>query len=126
MATGLSLDTGALIAAEKGVRSFWAFWKEALDRGAPITVSAAVIAQAWRGNSAVTARLLGACDVEILDEPAAMAVGRLLAASRTSDIVDAAVVIGAVARGDAILTSDPDDIGRLVEAAGKPVPILPI
>jgi hypothetical protein len=27
---GLTLDSGALIAAERGDRRFWAFWKEAI------------------------------------------------------------------------------------------------
>ena len=34
MAEGLTLDSGALIAAEKGDRVFWALWKKAMDRRA--------------------------------------------------------------------------------------------
>ena len=126
MAAGLTLDSGALIAAEKGERRFWALWKEALDRGAPITAQAAVVAQVWRGTSPVIARLLRACEVEALTEERAKQVGRLLALSRSADIVDAAVVVGAAERRDAILTSDPDDIERLVRALGRSVAIIPI
>jgi hypothetical protein len=43
--------------------------------------------------------------------------GVLLGKTRTTDVVDAAVVVLAVA-GDCILTSDPDDMARLVAAAG--------
>jgi len=126
MAAGLTLDSGALIAAEKGSRVFWACWKEAVDRGAAITIPAPVLAQVWRGNSPVIARILNACQVETMSEGLAKLTGRLLATSRTRDIVDAAVVIGATARHDAILTSDPDDIGRLVAALNRTLPILPI
>lgn len=101
-----------------------AVWEEALERGAVITLPAAVLAQVWRGNSPIVARLLQACEIEVLDEGLARRVGGLLAKSRTVDIVDAAVVLGAVARRDAILTSDPDDIGRLVAATGTKIVVL--
>lgn len=124
MATGLTLDSGALIAAEKGDRLFWALWKEALDRGVQITAQAAVLAQVWRGNSPVIARMLGASEVEALTEARAKQVGRLLALSRSTDVVDAAVVVGAAERRDTILTSDPEDIERLVQALGRSVAII--
>jgi hypothetical protein len=126
VAAGLTLDSGALIAAEKGQRLFWTLWKEALDRGVPVTVPAVVVAQVWRGNSPVIARLLGGCDVEVLSEYRAKQVGRLLAASRSADIVDAAVVAGAAERRDAIVTSDPADIARLAQAARSRVAIVKV
>jgi predicted nucleic acid-binding protein len=116
VATGLTLDSGALIAAEKGDRRFWALWKEALARGATVTVPAAVVAQVWRGNNAVIARVLEGCDVETLTEERAKQVGRLLAAARSSDVIDASVVIGAAARRDAVVTSDAPDIDRLARS----------
>ena len=118
MAAGLTLDAGALIAAEKGERVIWRYFKEAVGRGARVTVPAPALEQAWRGNSPQVARLLAGCDVEVLDEVRAKRTGELLAKARRSDVVDAMVVLGAVARGDAILTSDPDDIRGLVAAAG--------
>jgi hypothetical protein len=119
VAPGLTLDSGALIAAEKQDRRFWVLWAAAMKRAARVTVPSAVVAQTWRGNSPIIARLLISCDVEVLDENAAKQVGTLLAKSRiASDVVDAAVVVGAARRGDAIVTSDPDDIRRLLEAAG--------
>ena len=57
MAAGLTLDAGALIAAEKGERAVWAYFKEAIARGAPVTIPAPALAQAWRGNSPRVARL---------------------------------------------------------------------
>ena len=53
------------------------------------------------------------------------AAGILLARAGTSDAIDAAVV--ALAEdGDRILTSDPDDIDRLVEAAGLDVEVVAV
>jgi hypothetical protein len=61
-----------------------------------------------------------------MTEPMARSIGRLLAAARTSDVVDAMVVLGAATREDAIVTSDPEDIGALVTALGsrRPPPII--
>ena len=124
MAAGLTLDSGALIAADKGDRRFWALWKEALDRGAVVTMPAAVVAQVWRGNSAVIARVLQGCEVEALSEERAKRIGRLLAVSRTTDVVDASVVVGAAARRDAVVTSDPRDMGRLVSGLKQKIAIV--
>jgi hypothetical protein len=96
-----------------------------MKRNTRVTVPAAVVAQTWRGNSPVIARLLSVCDVEVLDESAAKRVGALLARRRgVSDVVDAAVVVGAARRGDAIVTSDPGDLRGLLEAAGGGAAIL--
>jgi hypothetical protein len=49
--------------------------------------------------------------------------GALLAKARTDDPIDATVVL--VARsGDRILTSDPEDIVRLVSSSGKQIAIV--
>jgi predicted nucleic acid-binding protein len=124
MASGLTLDSGALIAAEKGTARFRAIWKEAVERSAVVTVPADVISQVWRGNSPAIARILNACEIEILDEPRAKRIGALLAKSKTSDVIDAAVVLGASDRGDAIVTSDPDDVQRLLAATGIKLSVL--
>ena len=49
-----------------------------------------------------------------MDEDQARQVGRLLAATGTSDITDAHVALCALRHDAAVLTSDPDDIRRLV------------
>ncbi|HET6284435.1 MAG TPA: PIN domain-containing protein [Polyangia bacterium] len=124
MASGLTLDAGALIAAEKQDRAFYVLWKEALDRRARVTLPAVVLAQVWRGNSPVIARLLPSCSIEDLDEDTAKAIGVLLGKARRSDVVDAVVVLGAASRGDAIVTSDRADIDPLVAAIGAKLRIL--
>jgi predicted nucleic acid-binding protein len=60
-------------------------------------------------------RLLAASSTHVadLDRVAATAVGRLLAASGTSDIADAHVVVTARGHGHTVITSDADDIRRL-------------
>ncbi len=61
-------------------------------------------------------RLLPACVIEPMSEAIARSIGRLLAEAGTGDVIDAMVVLGASDRDDAVLTSDPDDLIRLVEA----------
>jgi predicted nucleic acid-binding protein len=112
---GLTLDSGALIAAERGDRKFWALWERAELRDAEITVPANVIAQAYRGpRSVVIARLLQACIVEPVDEHLAKRIGQVCAKAKVDDVVDVSVVVGAAARRDHILTSDPKDMLRII------------
>jgi hypothetical protein len=51
--------------------------------------------------------------VPALDLRQALAIGALLAATSTSDAVDASVVSAARDRGHWVVTADPDDIARL-------------
>jgi predicted nucleic acid-binding protein len=70
------------------------------------------------------ARFLRRDGVEIvpLDAQLARACGELCAATGSSDIVDASVVILARERRDPIVTSDPDDLRRL-DPAARIVPV---
>jgi predicted nucleic acid-binding protein len=114
----ITLDTGALIAAERGDARFWAFVKATLDLD--FHIPAPVIAQAWRGaGSARTARLIKSAFVISLDDELARRVGELCGKSRTSDIVDATVAVVANRFGDDVLTGDAQDIVRLLEALGS-------
>jgi len=116
-ASGLTLDTGALIALERGDERVRAVLALALQQGRPIRVPAGVVGQVWRGGrrQAAVSRFLRAreVDVQALDEPLARAAGELCGAAGTSDVIDASVVLSARGRGDAVLTSDPDDLRRL-------------
>lgn len=112
---GLTLDTGALIAAERGDRRFWALWERAEQRDVDVTIPANVLAQAYRGSrSVVVWRLVRACVVEPVDERMARRIGEVCARSGASDVVDVSVVVGAAARRDQIVTSDSADIARIV------------
>ncbi len=111
---GFTFDAGVLIAAERGALDFRGAWARLSGERSRITVPAAVLAQVWRDpHNARLARVLAACELEPLDGPLARLAGELCGRSRTSDIVDAAVVAGASRRGDAILTSDPSDLLHL-------------
>jgi hypothetical protein len=59
------------------------------------------------------------CVVVPLGESEAHEAGRLLGKSRTADVVDAVVVTVALRQKAIILTSDPEDIIRLVRASGR-------
>jgi hypothetical protein len=61
------------------------------------------------------ARLFGssAVVVEPLDDARARAAGQLCGVAGTRDVIDAAVVLGAKARGDRVFTSDVDDLREL-------------
>jgi hypothetical protein len=97
----------------------WALHRRALERGVVPDVPAGVLAQGWRGGpQASLSRLLAACHVDVLDERAARLTGAAAARARRSDIVDVSVVVGAVRRGDAIVTSDAGDLGAIADALG--------
>ena len=114
---GITYDTGALVAAGRNRRVVWALHRRALERGLRPTVPAGVLAQAWRGGpQAELSRLLKGCRIEDLDAVRGRAAGQACGRAWTSDVIDATVVVGAVARGDLVVTSDPDDI-RAVAAA---------
>jgi len=124
MAQGLTFDTGLLIAAEKGTRMFDAIWQESVERRSRRTVPIPVLAQAWRSRAVMVARIVKACTIEPLTEDRAREIGILLGKSGTSDVVDASVVLGAIERGDGIVTSDPEDIERLLDAVGAKLPVI--
>ena len=127
MAGGLTLDAGALIAADRNDRQVWAYLRETLIRGSEATVPTAVIVQAWRGpRSANLARLLAACAIDSLDEATARAGGELCGRSATADAIDAVVIVGAARRGDAVLTSDPGDLAALAAHVPQPPIVIPL
>jgi hypothetical protein len=118
---GVTYDTGALVAADRGEHRMWARHGALLARREVPTVPAPVVAQAWRGGSrqALLARLLVGCDVEAFDDHQARAVGALGARSGVSDIVDVTVVEGALRRRDLVVSSDPDDLEGIATVAAR-------
>jgi predicted nucleic acid-binding protein len=112
---GMTLDSGALIALERADRRIWVHLKEAASRKLRRTVSTAVLAEVWRGGarSARLAQFLGTCSVEPVSESLARVAGEALAVVKRGDTIDALVMASAAQRGDTVITSDPDDLGRL-------------
>ncbi len=120
-------DAGALIAAERSDRAFWADHRIRLEDGTVPIAPAAVVAQVSRSSRQVQLRrLLRGCDVTEFDEGTAHRVGRLLARARTVDIVDGTVVVEAVDRTAAVVTGDRGDITHLLQAADVDLPVIDI
>jgi len=114
---GFTVDTGALIALERNDRQIVALLARARETGARVTVPATALAEAIRQpvRQARLARMIRqpTTDVVPLDRIDATNVGRLLAASTTSDLVDAHVVVCARRTQQPVVTTDADDLRTL-------------
>jgi len=124
----LILDSGALIALERNDRPSWRRLKAALEAEDIPLAHGGVVGQSWRGSGPRQARLakaLEGIDVQAIDDALGRAAGELLAAAKQSDVIDAALVLLA-GDGDSILTSDPQDLGRLASAAGLSVELIEV
>jgi hypothetical protein len=115
---GLTLDTGALIALERGEQRMMAL----LDRmvmlsGAVIHIPAGVVAQAFRNGArqVYLRRLMKKPQAKVvaLDEQTAYVAGMLLGRRGASDVIDASVIVCARRYDQAIVTGDPDDLRQL-------------
>lgn len=125
MAGGVTYDAGALVAAESNDRGLWALHRRALERGLRPVVPAGVLGQTWRGGpQAQLSRLLKGCRVEDLTEARARAAGVACGRAGSTDVVDAAVAVGAIARGDLVVSSDVDDITRIASALHASLDVL--
>jgi predicted nucleic acid-binding protein len=109
-------DTGALIAFERNEPRVRRLIELAVEHGVPVHVPAGVVAQAWRDGSKQTrlSRLVGSgwLSVQPLDTGEAKGAGIICGRRKTSDVIDASVVLLA-RRYSAVVTSDSDDIARL-------------
>ncbi|MBI4263060.1 MAG: PIN domain nuclease [Acidobacteria bacterium] len=115
--SGMVFDAGGLIALERNDRRVLALVARAHERGLRVTVPATALAQVIR-NPARQARLTRlirqpGTDLVALDGPDATRTGLLLAVSRTTDIVDAHVVVCARRAGQTVVTSDAADLRRI-------------
>ncbi|MCL2466202.1 MAG: hypothetical protein FWF02_04835 [Micrococcales bacterium] len=115
--TGITLDAGPLIALDRDDRKVIALLVTAQRSASPVVIPATALAQAVR-NPARQARLMRLLRqprtvVAQLDRVDATSVGVLLAATGTSDIADAHVVVCARRAEQPIVTSDPDDLRTL-------------
>src|SRR5688572_8251668 len=124
----LVLDAGALIAVEQADRDVAALIKQELLAGRTPITHGGIVGQVWRGGigrQANLARLMPALEIMPIDENLGRQAGVLLGATRTSDVIDAVLVLLAE-DGDFVLTSDPDDIEPLAKASGLHVDIVPV
>jgi len=113
---GLVLDSGALIAFERGDRAVAALVEAARRRRVRVVTSSGCVAQAWRGGGprqALLARLLRGLREQGLDQDVSRPVGSLCAAAGATDVVDGHVALLAH-DDDVVLTSDVEDIKALL------------
>jgi hypothetical protein len=124
--SGVTYDTGALIAGERNDRRMWALHVGFLAEEVVPTIPAPVLAEAWRGGPrrASLARLLAGCGVEAMSADQARWVGELAGRANHDDIVDVTVVEGAIRRTDeVIVTSNEGHIRQVVRAGRKRIRI---
>lgn len=109
------VDSGALAAIDRRDRRVGAMLRVYQQAGVPIRTSNAVVAQVWRDGSrkANPTRTLRGVGTDPIDDDCDKAIGSLLGAAGTSDVVEGHVALLA-ASGDAVLTSDPDDLAHLL------------
>lgn len=120
-------DAAVLVAADRNDRRAWAEHKARLEFGVVPSVPAPVVAQVSRSpQQAQLRRFLTGCVIIPLGENEAHEAGRLLARSRTADVIDAVVVTTALRRNAMILTGDLDNIKLLIRAAGREVGVITV
>jgi len=113
MVSGLTFDTGMLIALERRAQRAWNVYREAMRHKVPITVPTAVLVEWWRGRTDVRERIRAGLRIEWLSDSLAERAGEALAAVRDATAVDAIVMASAASRGDVVYTSDVDDLEQL-------------
>jgi predicted nucleic acid-binding protein len=111
--TGLTFDTGALIALERRKLKMRQVLERARELDQVITVPADVVAEWWRGPSEVRQAILESLDVEPLTLRLAQIAGEAMGMVPGATVVDTIVVASAASRGDVIYTSDIHDLERL-------------
>ena len=120
-------DAAVLVAADRNERRAWAEHKVRLELGIVPLVPAPVVVQVSRSpQQAQLRRFLTGCVVVPPGETEAHEAGRLPGLTKTADVVDAVVVTTALRQKATILTSDPDDIKRLVGASGRQIAVVAI
>ena len=111
--TGLTFDTGALIALERRKQRMKQILERALAKDQPITVPVDVVGEWWRGRTDLREAILEAVDVEPLTLALAKLAGEALASVSGATLVDAVVMASAASRGDIVYSSDVDDLEKL-------------
>jgi predicted nucleic acid-binding protein len=125
--TTVVYDAAVLVAADRNERRAWVEHKARLEFGVLPLVPAPVVAQVSRSpQQAQLRRFLAGCTVVPLGESDAHEAGRLLGKTKTADVVDAVVATVASREKAMILTSDREDIERLVRASGHGIAVVSV
>lgn len=120
MKPGLLLDTGALVAWERGDDDVASLLEVTRRAKRSVHVPTVVVAEAWRGGrrSARIAMLLNGSRIEPLVDPIARAAGEALGAVRGATTIDAIVAASARELGVPLVTSDAGDLEALADYFG--------
>ncbi|HEY6876874.1 MAG TPA: hypothetical protein VI299_02600 [Polyangiales bacterium] len=117
---GLTLDTGALLALERGNKRMRIALQAAHQDGRIITVPAPVLVEWWLGGQGRQRQILDSLELEPLADPLAKLACEGLSAVMPSSpngprpsAIDAVVMASAAQRGDIVYTSDVDDLELL-------------
>ena len=123
----LVLDSDGLVKLSAGDQKARAFLETARERGARVMVSAITLTEVLRGRprDAAVHRVLSRITVQPVSQELGRRAGELLGAAGLDGhrcAVDAVVAVTALeaARPVVLLTSDPDDLSRLVEEPDRP------
>ncbi len=112
-------DAGALLAAERQNPDFISMHEQLKAELIRPLVPVVVLAQAWRdGPQHRLSRILKGCDILPDEERTGRTAGVACAAAGSTDVVDAIVVVVAIARSAAVVTSDSGGLKRLADAIG--------
>ncbi len=116
------LDAGFLISIDRSEGTAHTFLAAVTRSETVLHTTHPVVAQAWRNGSrqARLSAFLKTITIHPFDD--GRPVGLLLAQTKTSDVVDAHLVITAVRLGHDILTGDPDDLATLTAVFGPAAP----
>ncbi len=116
------LDAGFLISVDRSERTAHTFLAAATRSETVLHTTHPVVAQVWRNGSrqARLSAFLKTITIHPLDD--GRPVGRLLAQTKTPDVVDAHLVILALRLGHDILTGDPHDLSKLTAVLGPAAP----
>ena len=111
------LDTGALVAFERGDRATTALLRAAWGRKENPVTSSGCVAQVWRGGpgQALLARLLRGVQERPIEPTSSRMIGALCGRTGATDVVDAHVAL-LTSAADVVLTSDVDGIEMLLDA----------
>lgn len=120
-------DAGALLAIDNPMSRVWfdrhRAWLRLGDRLHTPAVVAAQVVRDPRRQARLMLALRG-CQMIPFTHEDHLPVGRLLARSGTSDVVDAFVALTAARLRAAVITSDAGDISHLLSALGVRLPVL--
>ena len=119
------LDAGVLIAIDRRQESARAFLTSSVRTRTPLHTTAPVAAQVWRNGrtQAVLAKALRGIVVHPFAQDEIALVGEVLRDSKTTDVVDAHLVVVASRLGHDIVTADTDDMTSLIGALSSTVTI---